>query len=361
MYEYQFQQRAINLAKECIGKVSPRPAVGAVIVSNNVIIGEGKTNISPGSHAEVEAIINSKGNLDGATLYCTLEPHNFYSKDIPCTEQIIKSGISTVSCPTIDLNPKVNGQGFSDLEKAGLKILKNWEDSKVKQCDELYEAYNFKTINNRPFISVKLAMTLDGKIATKSNQSKWITNEESRNRVHRIRGYSDAIITGINSVIHDNPKLNSRINKSYNGNPKYRVILDNHGKLDENFQIYSDQNIGKVIWFTHKNVSRKNLPNHITQIKCIENIKINDVIKELNQIGCNSILVEAGGTLVGSFFDNKIVDKVYAFIAPTIFGGKEAPSAVEGEGIMKIKDKINLSISSIEKINEDILIIGRTK
>tara|TARA_B110000263_G_scaffold241110_1_gene245013 strand:+ start:12172 stop:13257 length:1086 start_codon:yes stop_codon:yes gene_type:complete len=361
MYENKFQQRAIDLAKECIGKVSPRPAVGAVIVLNNKIIGEGKTNISPGSHAEIEAIKNTKGNLNGAILYCTLEPHNFKSKDIPCTEQIIKSGISEVSCPTIDLNPKVNGQGFNDLKKAGLKIVRNWDDCKIKQCDELYEAYNFKIVNNKPFISVKLAMTLDGKIATKTNESKWITNEESRDRVHEIRGFSDAIITGINSVIHDNPKLNSRINKSYIGNPKYRVILDNYGKLDENFQIYSNQKLGKVIWFTMINVSRKNLPNHITQIKSIEKIKIHDVIKELNKLGCNSILVESGGTLVGSFFDKKIVDKVYAFIAPTIFGGKDAPSAVEGEGIIRIKDRINLTITSIEDINEDILIIGRTK
>tara|TARA_B110000438_G_scaffold256546_1_gene264084 strand:+ start:1044 stop:2129 length:1086 start_codon:yes stop_codon:yes gene_type:complete len=361
MYENDFQQRAIDLAKECIGKVSPRPAVGAVVVLNNKIIGEGKTNISPGSHAEIEAIKNSKGDLNGATLYCTLEPHNFYSKDIPCTEQIIKAGISVVSCPTIDLNPKVNGQGFNDLEKAGIKILENWEDSKIKQCDELYEAYNFKILNNRPLISVKLAMTLDGKIATKTNESKWITNEESRNRVHEIRGYSDAIITGINSVIHDNPKLNSRINKSYIGNPKYRVILDNHGKLDENYEIYSNQDIGKVIWFTMDNIKRKNLPNHITQIKCTENIKINDVIKELNKLDCNSILVESGGTLMGSFFDQRKVDKVYAFIAPTIFGGKDSPTSVEGNGIIKIKDRINLNISSIENINEDILIIGRTK
>jgi len=361
MYENKFQQRAIDLAKQCIGKVSPRPAVGAVIVSNNKIIGEGKTNSSPGTHAEIEAIKNSTDNLNGATLYCTLEPHNFFSNDIPCTEQIIKSGISIVSCPTFDINPKVNGKGFDDLKNAGIKIEMNWSDSKTKQCAELYEAYNFKILNNRPFISIKLAMTLDGKIATQKNESKWITNEDSRNRVHKIRGFSDAIITGINSVIIDNPKLNSRIDKYFNGNPKYRVVLDNSGKLNEEHQLYSNQNIGKVIWFTGENVSRKKLPDHITQIKSENNIQITDVIKELNNLGCNSVLVEAGGTLVGSFFDEKIVDKVYAFIAPTIFGGKNAPNAVQGKGIIKIKDRINLDISSLEKINEDILIIGRIK
>ena len=361
MYENKFQQRAIDLAKECIGKVSPRPAVGAVIVSNNKIIGEGKTNISPGSHAEIEAIKNSTNDLNGATLYCTLEPHNFFSNDIPCTEQIIKSGISKVSCPILDINPKVHGKGFKDLKKAGVEIDMEWSNSKTKQCEELYEAYNYKILNNKPFVSVKLAMTLDGKIATKNNESKWITNEESRNKVHKIRGFSDAVITGINSVIIDDPKLNSRIEKTFYGNPKYRVILDNSGKLNDKHQLYSNQNIGKVIWFTNENVSRKKLPSHITQIKSKTNIKISEVIKELNNLGCNSVLVEAGGTLVGSFFDEKIVDKVYAFIAPTIFGGKNAPNAVQGDGIIKIKDRINLNISSIEKINEDILIVGRTK
>ena len=134
-----------------------------------------------------------------------------------------------------------------------------------------------------------------------------------------------------------------------------------NGKLDENYEIYSNEYIGKVIWFTMDNIKRKNLPNHITQIKCTENIKINDVIKELNKLDCNSILVESGGTLMGSFFDQRKVDKVYAFIAPTIFGGKDSPTSVEGNGIIKIKDRINLNISSIENIKEDILIIGRTK
>ena len=361
MDEEKFQQLAIDLANKSIGKVSPRPPVGAVIVKDGKVVGQGRTKISPGDHAEAEAITEASNKANGATLYCTLEPHNFFSKDEACTKKIIDSGIVKVSCPTIDINPKVNGNGFEELRNAGIELENNWNDYQKKQCEELYESYNFKILNNRPLISIKLAMTLDGKIATKNNDSKWITNEKSRLKGHELRGISDAIITGINTIISDDPKMNSRGIKIYEGNPKYRVILDNDGKLNKNHQIYKDKNLGKIVWFTGKSVDRSQLPDHIIHIKSSKiKIEINDVIKELDILGCNSILIEAGGTLAGSFFDKRLVDKVYAFISPSIFGGKKAPNAIEGEGIDKIKERINLKISSIEQLDEDILIIGRT-
>ena len=361
MDEEKFQQLAIDLANKSIGKVSPRPPVGAVIVKDGKVVGQGRTKISPGDHAEAEAITEASNKANGATLYCTLEPHNFFSKDEACTKKIIDSGIAKVSCPKIDINPKVNGNGFEELRNAGIELENNWNDYQKKQCEELYESYNFKILNNRPLISIKLAMTLDGKIATKNNDSKWITNEKSRLKGHELRGISDAIITGINTIISDDPKMNSRGIKIYEGNPKYRVILDNDGKLNKNHQIYKDKNLGKIVWFTGKSVDRSQLPDHIMHIKSSKiKIEINDVIKELDILGCNSILIEAGGTLAGSFFDKRLVDKVYAFISPSIFGGKKAPNAIEGEGIDKIKERINLKISSIEQLDEDILIIGRT-
>ena len=361
MQEEKFQQLAIDLAKKAIGKVSPRPAVGAVLVLNGKVIGKGKTNISPGDHAEVEAIKNASDKTFGATLYCTLEPHNFYSKDDPCTKKIIEAGIKKVSCPVVDINPNVNSKGFEELKKAGIEIENEWNQYQKKQCEELYEAYNFKILNKRPYISIKLAMTLDGKIATKNHESKWITNEESRKRAHDIRGINDSIVTGINTILQDDPNMTSRYKKIYKGNPKYRVILDNKGKLNKNFQIYSKSNEGRVVWFTDKNVTKENVPSHIIHIPSKKDkIELRDVINELESLGCNSILIEAGGTLAGSFFDEKLIDKVYAFISPSIFGGKDSPNAVEGNGINNIKDKINLKISSIEQINEDILIIGKT-
>ncbi|MEC7837239.1 MAG: bifunctional diaminohydroxyphosphoribosylaminopyrimidine deaminase/5-amino-6-(5-phosphoribosylamino)uracil reductase RibD [Chloroflexota bacterium] len=359
MDEINFQQRAIDLAKDSIGIVSPRPAVGAVIVSKGKIISEGKTQQSPLGHAEAEAIRKSKIDLSKSTLYCTLEPHNFISHDTPCTELIINSGIKKISCPKVDNNPKVKGNGFKELEKAGIEIIRSWGKDQMSQIDELYSAYDFKIINKRPRISAKFAMTLDGKISTSNKESKWITSEESRNKVHEIRNKSDAIISGINTIISDNSKLTARLNNKHTGKPEYRVVLDNNARLNNTLDIYKDQNSGKVIWFTSKNSKPTNIPNHITHINSKnERISPIEVIRFLSEIGCYEILLESGGTLLGSFFDEKLVDKVYAFIAPSIFGGASALSPVAGKGIQKITDKINLSNLSIERIKEDILITG---
>ena len=359
MDEIKFQQRAIDLAKESIGLVSPRPGVGAVIVSEGKIISEGKTRQSPLPHAEAEAIKKINGDLSKATLYCTLEPHNFNSHDISCTEMIIKSGIKKVSCPKIDTNPKVKGNGFKQLEKEGIEIITSWGDYQKKQIDELYEAYDFKIKNLRPRIAAKFAMTLDGKISTSNNESKWITSKESRNKVHEIRNRCDAIITGINTIISDDSKLTARLNNKHTGKPKYRVVLDNNSKLNNTHEIYKNEDAGKVIWFTSKDVNPTHIPSHITHVNS-KNIKISplEVIDFLTELGCYEILLESGGSVLGSFFDEKLVDKVYAFIAPSIFGGISASSPVEGKGIQNITDRIKLSNLSVERIKEDILIIG---
>ena len=359
MDEIKYQQRAINLAKESIGLVSPRPAVGAVIVSEGKIISEGKTNVSPSDHAEAEAIKNANGDLSKAILYCTLEPHNFDSHDSACTKLIIKSGIKKISCPKIDKNPKVNGEGFNQLEKAGIEVVRSWGKEQINQIESLYESYDFMIENQKPRISAKFAMTLDGKISTANKESKWITSEESRNKVHEIRNQCDAIISGINTIIMDNSKLTSRLNNEPTGKPKYRVILDNNCRLNKSHEIFNDENSGEVIWFTSSNLSIKNIPNHITHVKS-KNKKISpeEVIDYLSKLGCYEILIESGGTLLGSFFDKRLVNKVYAFIAPTIFGGESAPSPIGGNGIKNIIDKIELSNTIVETIKEDILITG---
>ena len=147
MDEEKFQQLAIDLANKSIGKVSPRPPVGAVIVKDGKVVGQGRTKISPGDHAEAEAITEASNKANGATLYCTLEPHNFFSKDEACTKKIIDSGIAKVSCPTVDINPKVNGNGFEDLRNSGIEVETHWNNFQKKQCEELYESYNFKILN----------------------------------------------------------------------------------------------------------------------------------------------------------------------------------------------------------------------
>ena len=359
MDQIKFQQRAIDLAKESMGLVSPRPAVGAVIVIQGEIISEGKTLESPNDHAEASAIKNAQRDLNNATLFCTLEPHNFTTHDIPCTDLIIQSGIKKISCPKSDKNPKVNEKGFKQLEKAGIEIDRSWGLEQLDQIDKWYESYDFMLKNKKPRVSAKFAMTLDGKIATSDNESKWITSEDSRKRVHEIRNQSDAVITGINTIISDDSKLTSRINNLKTGKPKYRVVLDNNARLNESYEIYNDKNSGEVIWFTSKKPSHKNIPDHITNIKSKgDKISPKEVIEYLYQLGSYEILIESGGTLLGSFFDQRLVNKVYAFISPSIFGGTSAPSPVGGKGIQKIIDKIKLTKTSVESIKEDILITG---
>ena len=359
MDEIKFQERVIYLAKKSQGMVSPRPAVGAVIVKDGRIISEGFTKPRPALHAEADAINKAKEDIKGSTLYCTLEPHNFTTYDTPCTEKIISSGIRKVSCPKIDINPKVNGQGFKYLRNNGIIIDNDWADELAIEIDKLYEGYEFNQRYNRPRVSAKFAMTLDGKISTKNGESKWITSDKSRSKVHEIRDSSDAIISGINTIIKDDAMLTARKDKRPTGKPKYRVILDNNSKLDESYKIFKDESAGEVIWFTSKNSSPRKIPKHVShQNSKFDNIDPKEVIDHLSEKGCLDILIESGGTLLGSFFDQKLVDKVFAFIAPTIFGGLSAPSPVQGAGINKIIDRINLRNISIETIEEDILITG---
>ena len=358
MDEIKFQNRAIELAKKSIGLVSPRPAVGAIVVSKGKIVGEGHTMPSPKEHAETIATKKAKNNTKNSVLYCTLEPHNFFSKGIPCTKLIIESGIKEVSCPTIDKNPKVNGKGFEELIKAGIKINHKWDKNSISECKKLYESYEHKIIHEKPYISLKTAMTIDGKIATTNNESKWITNEDSRKRVHQIRKYSDAIITGINTVLSDDPMLTARESNKYLNRPRYRVVLDHKGQLNKNYRIFNQKEFGDVLWFTDNNVKVNNLPTHIKHYKCKNSIDLNYVVETLYKLGCNSILVESGSTLAGAFFDNNLINKLYTFIAPKIFGGQNAPNPIGGLGITNINNHIKLKNITIEEISGDFLFTG---
>lgn len=201
-------------------------------------------------------------------------------------------------------------------------------------------------------------MTIDGKIATTNNESKWITNEESRKRVHQIRKYSDAIITGINSVLSDDPLLTVRESNKYLNRPKYRVVLDHKGQLNNNYRIFNQNEFGKVLWFTDHKVKVNNLPSHIKHYKCKNSIDLNHVVDTLYNLGCNSILVESGSTLAGAFFDNNLINKLYTFIAPKIFGGQNAPNPIGGLGITNMNNHTKLKNITIEEISGDFLFTG---
>lgn len=346
--------RAIELAKLGAGNVSPNPLVGAVIAKNNKIIGEGYHMKYGENHAEVNALKNATSSVEGADIYVTLEPCSHYGNTPPCAKAIAESGIKRVYIGTRDPNPKVSGKGIEILKSAGIDVI---EGVCEKDCRELNQVF-FKYIStSMPYVILKYAMTLDGKIATVTGDSKWISNELSREYVHNIRGNTTGIMVGINTVIKDDPLLTCRINGKRN---PIRIIVDTRLRIPENSKVLKDNNcIIATDINSDENKIKRLSDRGIRVIKCnTENDKIDlsDMLKQLGKLKIDSILLEGGGTLNYSFISNGLVDKVIAFIAPKIVGGSTALSPVEGDGIKYIKDALELGNVKNQSFDNDICI-----
>ena len=356
-----FIEKAFSLAEESVGKVSPRPPVGAVIIKNNKIISEGKTDPQPGNHAEVNAIESSKEDLNNTTLICSLEPHSYHGFSPPCTEAIIKSGIKKVMCPIEDPNPKVSGNGFRQLKSAGIEVDRNFSKKYLIRAKKIIEGFEKSINHNMPFVSLKIASSLDGKTATNSQQSKWITSEESRDYGRLLRSKYDGVMTGINTILSDNPQLTYRDKFGKNtGYPRYKIILDSHGKINTNSKIFESKE--KIIIFTtHKNnikFKKENL--EVIEVESHnEKTNLNEVMKNINNLGIHKVLVESGNFLNTELIRKKLVDKVYFFIAPKIIGGEK--TSFGDIGIKNIEDIIKLKDVEYKKLREDILISGSVK
>ncbi len=357
----KYMERAIELARKGIGYTKPNPLVGAVIVKENRIIGEGYHHYFGGPHAEVNAFNNATEDVEGATMYVTLEPCSHYGKTPPCANTIVKNKVSKVVVGMMDPNPTVAGNGIKFLKQNGIDVVTGILKDEVENLNEIFIKYITSKV---PFTILKTAMTLDGKIASYSGDSKWITNEESRSYVHEIRHRVSSIMIGVNTVLADNPKLTTRLN-NVKGIDPIRIIVDTTAKIPLDSNVLNPDSKSKTIIATTEKANKeklkalkeKNAEIIITPLKNSK-VDLNYLIKKLGEQGIDSILLEGGSTLNYSALKEGIVDKVISFIAPKIIGGTNAKTPVGGHGIEHITDAITLKDIQISRFKEDIMLQG---
>ena len=358
-----FMECALSLAGLAMGYTSPNPAVGAVVIRDGVVVGLGHTQPPGSEHAEIMALQQAGDRARGATMYVTLEPCCHYGRTPPCTQTIIDAGISEVHIALLDPNPLVSGQGIDQLKEAGIK---SQLGEHQQEAYEINEAYNKYITTGLPFVIAKFAMSLDGKIATKTGDSKWITNEEARKYAHFLRHTVDAIIVGVNTVIVDNPHLTARGCGGKGGMKKkqpLRLIVDSKGSIPLNSHIFEPP--GEVLLATVKPLeSKKRRALLQTNVELLELpgkndlVDIEELLKTLGRREIINVLVEGGSKLLGSFFDYDLVDKVLTFISPIIVGGNQATPAVGGCGINNISEAWHLNKLSTERFGDNILVSG---
>lgn len=354
-------KRALELAKLGEGYTNPNPLVGAVIVKNGKIIGEGYHQKYGENHAEVNAFENSVKSVKDADMYVTLEPCSHYGNTPPCAHRIVKEGIKRVFIGMRDPNPLVTGRGIEILEKNGIEVKSEILEKEALELNEIFIKY---ITQKKPFIILKTAMTLDGKIATSTGDSKWISNEKSRKFVHQLRHKVSGIMVGIGTVLADNPRLTTRL-EDKKGKDPHRIIVDTEGRISLDSKILNLQSDSKTIIATTKKISSKKIEelekkNAEVVITPLKNNKVNlDYLFDyLAKMGIDSILVEGGSTLNESLLKENLVDKIITFIAPKIIGGSDAKTPVEGQGFKYMKDAVLLKNVTTKFFDEDIMISG---
>lgn len=348
--------RALELAARGVGQVSPGPLVGCVIVSSaGEVVGEGFYIFEQIKHAETIALDLAGDKARGGTAYVSLEPHAHHGRTAPCTDALIAAGIKRVVAPIEDLNPKVSGKGFSHLRAAGINVQTGLMRDQATQVNEAYLHYMSTGL---PFVHLKLAASLDGKIATRTGDARWITGPESRARAHELRHEYDAILVGAGTVAADDPLLSDR-----SGLPRrrtlVRVVLDNALRLAAKSQLAQTTSEAPLIVFGNENLDQAaTLRSQGVEIVNSARGDLRAVLKELGSRSLQSVLVEGGATIAGEFLEAGLVNKVTFFIAPKIIGGTSAPSAIGGAGIEKISEAVELERIRVAQRGHDIEFTG---
>ena len=374
--DIEYMQRAIELARLGAGFVNPNPMVGCVVVKDDIVITEGYHEYYGGLHAERNALTHTTADCKDATLYVTLEPCCHHGKTPPCTDIIIEKGIKKVVVGLLDPNPLVSGKGISILQNAGIEVVTGVEEEKIKELNKVFLKY-IKT--KRPYVLLKTAMTLDGKIASYTGDSRWITNEKSRKLVHKLRSEMMGIVAGIGTVKADDPMLNCRLevqqltaNQQSNIHQPIRIIVDSKASISLESNIVKTAKEYKTIIAVSQQSTDNSQQSKIEMLKsfnveilyCEEkdgHVDINDLMIKLGEKGIDSLLLEGGSCLNAAFLQAGCVDEVYAFIAPKIIGGEHCKSPVGGPGIELMKDAITFDKVEIEQIENDILIKCRVE
>lgn len=369
MPEEKYMRRAIELAKKGSGHVNPNPLVGAVIVRDGEIIGEGYHECYGQLHAERNAIANAKkrGNsLEGSTIYVTLEPCCHYGKTPPCTEAIIEEKIARVVVGSDDPNPLVSGKGFQMLREKGIEVIPHFLK---EECDAMNYVFFHYIRTGTPYVAMKYAMTMDGKIACYTGDSKWVTGEESRAHVQTLRNHYKGIMAGIGTVLADDPMLNCRIE---GGRDPIRIIADSHLRIPMDSQLVRtagqqplivaclpDADEEKAAQLQEKGVEVLRIPGVTTADITEEQkevISLPVLMKELGARKIDGILLEGGGQLNESALQAGIVDRIYCYIAPKIFGGAQAKTPVEGQGLTRAADAWQFNRIGMQEFGQDILL-----
>ena len=369
MPEEKYMRRAIELAKKGSGHVNPNPLVRAVIVRDGEIIGEGYHECYGQLHAERNAIANAKkrGNsLEGSTIYVTLEPCCHYGKTPPCTEAIIEEKIARVVVGSDDPNPLVSGKGFQMLREKGIEVIPHFLK---EECDAMNHVFFHYIRTGTPYVAMKYAMTMDGKIACYTGDSKWVTGEESRAHVQTLRNHYKGIMAGIGTVLADDPMLNCRIE---GGRDPIRIIADSHLRIPMDSQLVRtagqqplivaclpDANEEKAAQLQEKGVEVLRIPGVTTADITEEQkevISLPVLMKELGARKIDGILLEGGGQLNESALQAGIVDRIYCYIAPKIFGGAQAKTPVEGQGLTRAADAWQFKRIGMQEFGQDILL-----
>ncbi|MCM3707363.1 bifunctional diaminohydroxyphosphoribosylaminopyrimidine deaminase/5-amino-6-(5-phosphoribosylamino)uracil reductase RibD [Cytobacillus firmus] len=357
----KYMNMAIEMAKSTIGQTTPNPSVAAVVVRDNQVVGIGVHVKAGEPHAEVHALRMAGEKAKGAEIYVTLEPCSHFGKTPPCAKGIIDAGIKRVVIASVDPNPKVSGQGINTLRKAGIEVkiglLKD-------QANNLNRAFFHYIQSNLPYVRLKTAISMDGKIATYTGESKWITGEQARNDSHSYRHQSDGILVGVNTVILDNPKLTTR--QDGGGKQPVRIVLDTHLRTSPTAQLITDDTTPTWI-FTGSQVSEVKLSPffsfpHVEVIKLeSEHIEIEHVLSILGERKITSLLVEGGATIADAFVRAGAVNEMIIYMAPKIIGGKEALTSVAGKGISNLKNVEDFEFTLAEKVGSDMKLIAVKK
>lgn len=370
-----FMRRALELARLGIGRTYPNPLVGAVVVADGRIVGEGAHLRAGGAHAEVDAIGRAGDAARGADLYVTLEPCNHHGRTAPCTQAILDSGIRRVYFAAADPNPNVAGGGSDFLRGLGVDCT---EGPLTDEAAYLNRGFFRWTLTDTPWVIAKFAAGLDGRIATRTGESKWITGNASRTRAHELRREVDAILVGSGTILADDPRLTARVGEvdagrasdslgdGAGGTPVLRVVLDSRGRSPLDAAVFTTTPIARTLVVTTAGSPaawRRRLLDSGVQVAEVGadsngRVGIDALLSDLGGRGVRSVLVEGGATVHGAFFDARRVDEVWAFVAPLIIGGEDARPAVGGLGAAALNDSVRLRDVQTERCGDDILIRG---
>ncbi len=353
-----WMRRALLIAEKGKPFTSPNPLVGALIVKNGKIISEGYHQKFGSPHAEIEALNRAGKKSIGATLYVTLEPCSTYGKTPPCTEAIKQSKIKKIVIGAIDPNPKHFGKSLRFFKNNGIQIkTKVLEEFALKQNESFVKW--IKT--GLPFVTLKMAQSLDGKIASRTGSSRWISGKKAREWVHGLRSESDAVLVGKNTLLRDDPRLtvrNGKVTKS-----PWRIVLDSNGEISKSARIFDQK--GQTILVCSdkktKDVIKKFKGKNVTILPVKEKngrVNLAQLLKHLGSLGISSLLVEGGGEVAWSFIEGNFVDKLYWVIAPKIIGGRDAKTSIEGDGVTLLDNAPKVRPSAIQFLGEDLLFEG---